>query len=1331
MEPSAEVVTRLEKDIKEYEETKSKELLELIIQGLSDLCDHVVLDSVDSRLLNWYGTSLQIRFDDQKDPTDLDKAIELFQEAARHPTSDTASRAKAINNLGHALQCRWEARANEDDLDAAISNLRTAVRETDMLSPTRTVYLVDFVDALWARIDERGSVSDLNEALEYIGLAELQTCIPEEVYATRLARLSGFLAHSFQRTRSSTDLNRAIGLKKELVGLESCLASEDWYSDANSLSVDLLDRYGLSHASEDLEDATEWAKKAMSRISAEHEDYCIVAYQLAVCFQMKWQRTENVADLDNEIHWYRESIQNCLPNNSHTRQTLNLLGAALCIRVELNDSVPDMEEAIGHILQAKDHCDQGDWGHLQSLTNLSCLYQTAGEKGFSLKEGDPVALAVKTAELAMELCPTDSPHLETCLYNLAQIQILAYEKGGLQQNLESAIGRANECVSATSPDSPNLPRNLAGLSNILQKSFKHNGSPSLIKEAVEAAERAVAHRKRDPNCLSTLGNALVTRAEWGLSPVNFSKDLNDGIAHLDEAIRLKEERFARIPQGFYSNLGLALQTRSELLGSEDDLDKAIVMLEKALESKVLDTTSMSLRHSNLARAFFAKYARRKDCEDLNQAVKHGQLAVDSSPEDDPNISLRRNNLGLSLKERFEVDLDPEDFTRAKDQITKASESVGETDPALPGYLSNLAIAFQNNFLIGGQAEMLDDAIDGQAKMLDDAIEYFARAVTLSSNGNPLAGSILTNLCSALHMRARWKTKRLDDNKKAIDYGEKAFHLASAPPSVRIRAAGYAGIIRASSDHTEQGRDRAATLLAGAVELLPLISPRTLARLDQQHQLRRFNAHGISADAAALALDASYPPRRAMELLEIGRGVMLANILDCRSDTSDLCDAYPELAEELERLRRLVDRIDDSLGTTTPAEDVKPGELSTKLDFCRLQLHRAEEGLKQKVSEIRSKEGFSDFLRPCPQGQLSKLSQTGYIVTINVSQVRCDMLVVKNGDVTAVHLPDLTLATLENKEKEFRVALGNRERDPDSAKNQLLGILEWLWHVCGKPLVDQLGFTRSTGVEKPRVWWIPGGLLGRLPLHACGVYPPVGDQRNEQSMFDYVVSSYAPTLRSLDYSTQRAAQVEQTEQSQVGALIVAVPEGEGSEVLHATVLEANEVRTNFNRSKLLINPSFQEVVGALPNSKMVHFACHGRTNFKDPGNSYLELKDYKDNPLTVETLMKLKLSHCRLAYLSACDTANIAVGDLVDESLHLVSGFMLAGYPRVIGTLWKIPDDLAKEIAVRFYSHLPHRHGGLDTRNSAMALHCAIDELRKTSAGMRDPLAWTAFIHAGA
>jgi CHAT domain-containing protein len=197
------------------------------------------------------------------------------------------------------------------------------------------------------------------------------------------------------------------------------------------------------------------------------------------------------------------------------------------------------------------------------------------------------------------------------------------------------------------------------------------------------------------------------------------------------------------------------------------------------------------------------------------------------------------------------------------------------------------------------------------------------------------------------------------------------------------------------------------------------------------------------------------------------------------------------------------------------------------------------------------------------------------------------------------------------------------------------------------------------------------------------------------------------------------------------LIVAVPESEGSEVLPATIAEANEVQTHFNRSKLLINPGLQEVVSALPNSDVAHFACHGITNFKDPGNSYLKLKDHLDNPLTVGALMKLKLSHCRLAYLSACGTAYNAVGNLVDESLHLVSGFMLAGYPRVIGTLWKIPDGQAREVAARFYSHLPREHGRLDTRNSAMALHLAIDELRKTSAGMHDPLVWATYVHAGA
>lgn len=46
---------------------------------------------------------------------------------------------------------------------------------------------------------------------------------------------------------------------------------------------------------------------------------------------------------------------------------------------------------------------------------------------------------------------------------------------------------------------------------------------------------------------------------------------------------------------------------------------------------------------------------------------------------------------------------------------------------------------------------------------------------------------------------------------------------------------------------------------------------------------------------------------------------------------------------------------------------------------------------------------------------------------------------------------------------------------------------------------------------PRLWWCPTGLFTHLPIHAAGIYYSADFS---ESIFDYVVSSYTPTLKAL-------------------------------------------------------------------------------------------------------------------------------------------------------------------------------------------------------------------------
>ena len=99
----------------------------------------------------------------------------------------------------------------------------------------------------------------------------------------------------------------------------------------------------------------------------------------------------------------------------------------------------------------------------------------------------------------------------------------------------------------------------------------------------------------------------------------------------------------------------------------------------------------------------------------------------------------------------------------------------------------------------------------------------------------------------------------------------------------------------------------------------------------------------------------------------------------------------------------------------------------------------------------------------------------------------------------------------------------------------------------------------------------------------------------------------------------------------------------------------------------------------------------------------------------------------MAYLSACCTAESASLRLMDEGIHLASGFQTAGYPHVVASLWQADDDLSIQVARKFYKILFRDSQTHDLEKTAFALHDAVVAARQT---FDYPLAWAPLIHLG-
>ncbi|HEV2855068.1 MAG TPA: CHAT domain-containing tetratricopeptide repeat protein [Thermoanaerobaculia bacterium] len=149
---------------------------------------------------------------------------------------------------------------------------------------------------------------------------------------------------------------------------------------------------------------------------------------------------------------------------------------------------------------------------------------------------------------------------------------------------------------------------------------------------------------------------------------------------------------------------------------------------------------------------------------------------------------------------------------------------------------------------------------------------------------------------------------------------------------------------------------------------------------------------------------------------------------------------------------------------------------------------------------------------------------------------------------------------------------------------------------------------------------------------------------------------------------------------------------------------------------------------LSGYRVVHFATHGVLDAQHPALSGLALSmvDRKGAPqegfLHLHDIYNLRLS-ADLVVLSGCRTA---LGKEVSGEglIGLTRGFLYAGAPRVVASLWKVEDQATAALMARLYQGL-----WIDRLRPAAALRAAQLSLRGQRR-FRDPYFWAGFVLEG-
>lgn len=119
---------------------------------------------------------------------------------------------------------------------------------------------------------------------------------------------------------------------------------------------------------------------------------------------------------------------------------------------------------------------------------------------------------------------------------------------------------------------------------------------------------------------------------------------------------------------------------------------------------------------------------------------------------------------------------------------------------------------------------------------------------------------------------------------------------------------------------------------------------------------------------------------------------------------------------------------------------------------------------------------------------------------------------------------------------------------------------------------------------------------------------------------------------------------------------------------------------------------------LNNAHCIHFSCHGTFNPESPIESGLILANKEI--LTLGEIFGFDLRQCRLVVLSACETGMIDPSSITDEYIGLTSGFLYAGSPSVVSTLWSVYQDSAAFLIIKLYENLIKQK---DNKNVVVAL----------------------------
>ena len=1046
------------------------------------------------------------------------------------------------------------------------------------------------------------------------------------------------------------------------------------------------------------DDALTWIKSLVERgVQQEPAELAGPKVRLVVGKALMHLTEEgNNTGLDDAIELLNSALEEFSAVEGTTIHGLHGMIAVAHLRRSSKDRRADLKVAQRHleeeICATSREVDASQWAYSERM--LGRVLEMLGEKRAALQHFE-LGVDVSSEQANEE-------YLDACM-SIAGIRMDTYGEDRAEElkqaieGLESALSQAEEGGVAWA----RIHRNLGDAYRRLQI-----GDPSKnMKTALEHVNQALSvfDRDRFPDDWAQLQHNLGT--------IHYSNQGGDRADNIERALAcyrrtLEVHTRTEYPQYFgLTNAAMGMALLERIAGSRNEnLSKALERLEYAVVA--LDREESKTWWAECQTALGMLYMQRR-FPDRRQALLRAIECMEAARVAYTELGNRQRenqsntNLAAVFTELSELDGKdhPEALRHAKAAVANVDRGADPFDWAIAQ--QNLAVA-----LIRSQPE---NSPHGQAlDCLNRVLDVFTEDLY------PAAYSLTNNYIGHIQ----------------FDQGD--WQVAQKAYNASIRG----GEAALSSAYTEAGRRERVS----EIHLQHVRSTYCLLRLGRPAEGLVLLEHGktrLLGEALALAeLDLTGLPKSDQDAIRSAR------------------QAIGELEAEMRPL------------TITPVSGGNLGAAPrggrSYQEFAEA-LHQARAELKLCIERIRSER--PDFM---PTGLelpvlLDLIPEGGALVAPLFTSKGSAAFVVPHGTETVteenvIEFEDVTdadlTALLQGPTDELGLAgwLGaysNHCISPDSPIfqhewwNEIEAVGEALWDRLLGQVHERL---KGLGLEQGApILLLPQGGLGLLPLHAAWRHV---DGVKRYFLDDWTVT-YVPSGYALSVSRERLADEARQKQA---LLAVINPTGD----LEFTLAEGQAVTALFADALLLPEEAatLDAVMNSAPGRQYLHFSCHGRYDWDNFMQSALILSEI-DKPLTVSRIIaELDLDASRLVTLSACETGLTDIRQSPDEYLGLPAGFLQAGAPAVVSTLWPVDDRSTMLLMERFYRNLLGAHeegtassppaaalrnaqiwlrdvtnGELAKRSDATGAICA--ELPPERQNFDHPYHWAAFTFSGA